>query len=298
MDINFEYYKIFYFAAKYGNITKAAAALGSSQPNVTRMIRLLEAQLNCRLFIREARGLRLTEAGKTLYSHAEVAYRHLLDAQEAICGQNAQLDGTVTIGATETALHLFLFELLHRFKEDYPAVRVKIYNHSTPETVKHLVGGRFDFAVVTTPFALNSALCAVKVLDFREILVGGAQYGNLCGAPLALSDVCRYPLIGLGRESATYRFYQDLFTAQGITWKPEMEVATSDLMLPLIEKNMGIGFVPEALAKPLLAEKRLVHIPLDLPVPSRSVQIVSDQKRGQSLAAHTFYKFCTGTPRP
>ena len=77
-----------------------------------------------------------------------------------------------------------------------------------------------------------------------------------------------------------------------------MEVATSDLMLPLIEKNMGIGFVPEALAKPLLAEKRLGHIPLDLPVPSRSVQIVSDQKRGQSLAAHTFYKFCTGTPRP
>ena len=44
MDINFEYYKIFYFAAKYGSITKAAAVLGSNQPNVTRVIRQLESQ--------------------------------------------------------------------------------------------------------------------------------------------------------------------------------------------------------------------------------------------------------------
>lgn len=63
MDINFEYYKIFYYVAKYGNITKAAAALGSNQPNVTRIMKLLEAQLNCRLFVREPRGISLTEEG-------------------------------------------------------------------------------------------------------------------------------------------------------------------------------------------------------------------------------------------
>ena len=44
MDINFEYYKIFYYVAKYGNITKAATALGSNQPNVTRIMRILESQ--------------------------------------------------------------------------------------------------------------------------------------------------------------------------------------------------------------------------------------------------------------
>ncbi len=45
MDISFEYYKIFYYVAKYRNITKAAAALGGSQPNVTRTMKLLESQL-------------------------------------------------------------------------------------------------------------------------------------------------------------------------------------------------------------------------------------------------------------
>lgn len=53
MDISFEYYKIFYYVAKYENITKAAMVLKSSQPNVTRIIHILEDQLDCRLFLRE-----------------------------------------------------------------------------------------------------------------------------------------------------------------------------------------------------------------------------------------------------
>ena len=128
MDINFEYYKIFYYVAKYRNITKAATALGSSQPNVTRIMKLLEAQLNCRLFIREARGITLTEEGQRLYSHVEIAYNHLLNAQEEISRQDAQQGGTVEIGATETAIHLFLLEKLRGFKEEYPAIAIKIHN--------------------------------------------------------------------------------------------------------------------------------------------------------------------------
>lgn len=46
MDINFEYYKIFYYVAKYCNFTKAARALGNSQPNVTRAMNNLEQQIN------------------------------------------------------------------------------------------------------------------------------------------------------------------------------------------------------------------------------------------------------------
>ncbi|MFG6336455.1 MAG: LysR family transcriptional regulator, partial [Lachnospiraceae bacterium] len=80
MDINFEYYKIFYFVAKYQNITKAAAALGSNQPNVTRIMKLLESQLNCKLFIRGARGISLTEEGERLYSHVAVGFRNIVDA--------------------------------------------------------------------------------------------------------------------------------------------------------------------------------------------------------------------------
>lgn len=291
MDINFEYYKIFYYVAKYGNITKAAAALGSNQPNVTRIMKLLEAQLNCRLFTREARGISLTEEGELLYSHVEVAYKHLLNAQEEIGRQDSRRGGTVEIGATDTALHLFLLQALRRFKPEYPAIRIKIHNHTTLETIKYLVSGKLDFAVITTPFEVPKTFSRVNALNFQEILAGGTQYAELCGKPLELKDMKKYPWIGLGRGSATYGLYKDFFIGHGIDFEPDMEVTNSDLMLPLIESNLGIGFVPEQLALPLLEEEKIVRIQLGCEIPKRSIQIVLDKGRGRGLAADTFYKY-------
>ena len=70
-----------------------------------------------------------------------------------------------------------------------------------------------------------------------------------------------------------------------------MQVETSGLMLPMIENNLGIGFVPQKLAEPLLAQKKLVQIHLDCVIPKRSVQIATDKGRGKSFAADTLYKY-------
>ena len=70
MNVNFEYYKIFYYVAKYQNFTRAAHALGNSQPNVTRAMNCLEQETHCTLFIRTNRGVQLTpEGGAPLRPH-------------------------------------------------------------------------------------------------------------------------------------------------------------------------------------------------------------------------------------
>lgn len=291
MDINFEYYKIFYYAAKYRNMTKAAAALGSNQPNVTRIMKLLETQLGCRLFIREARGISLTEEGERLFSHVEIAYQHLLNAQKEISRQDSLGGGTVEIGATETAIHLFLLDALRDFKKEYPGVRIKIHNHATPETMRQLISGKLDFAVVTTPFEMPKTVSCEKVLDFEDILVGGMEYRHLCGKSLSLEDFIQYSWIGLGRGSATYELYRNFLIENKIDREPDMEVASSDLMLPLVEGNLGIGFVPKRQVLPLLEEKRLVRIPVSFRIPGRSIRIAADKGRGRGLAADTFYRY-------
>ena len=292
MNVNFEYYKIFYYVAKYENITKAAAVLGSNQPNVTRVIKLLESQLNCRLLIREARGISLTEEGKRLYSHVEIACGHLFAAQEEICGQ-PERGGTVKVGATETALHLFLLDALRDFKREYPAVRIKIHNHTTPEIMRQLAGGKLDFAVVTAPFEAPAAFRCEKVLEFKDILAGGTAYRDLCRTELELEDICDYPLIGLGEGTATYEMYRGFLGQHGIDMEPDMEVATSDLILPLIENNLGIGFIPEKLAREALKKKRLVQIRINCELPERSIEIISD--RGKGGAAELLYQYLKGT---
>lgn len=69
MTSNFEYYRIFYYVAKYGNLTRAASALNTSQPAVTRTIHKLEDDLGCRLFIRSKMGMELTAEGQQFFEY-------------------------------------------------------------------------------------------------------------------------------------------------------------------------------------------------------------------------------------
>lgn len=341
MDINFEYYKIFYYVAKYKNITRAAAALGSNQPNVTRIMKLLEEGLHCKLLVREARGVMLTEAGERLYAHVETAFHQLLKAQEEIGFQMLDGTGSVEIGATETALHLFLLDVLRTFKEVYPKVRIRIHNHTTPEILRSLVYGKLDLAVITTPFETSGHLESRRLIGFQEILAGGAQYRMLrCGKsgleevssgkqdstqiclgeaeharvdlenitwerqgaerlqhekavhiPWNLQDLKVYPWVGIGAGTATCELYREYFFRQNMNIEPDTEVATSDLLIPLIRAGMGIGFVPEQMAQPYLEEGELVRIPLTCELPKREIRLVYDSGRGMSAAAEVLRKY-------
>ena len=84
MNISYEYYRIFYYAAKYRNLTLAAEMLHSSQPNISRTIRLMEEELGCRLLIRSNRGISLTPEGEKLYSHVRIAVGQLQRAEEEL----------------------------------------------------------------------------------------------------------------------------------------------------------------------------------------------------------------------
>ncbi|RKI43474.1 LysR family transcriptional regulator [bacterium D16-51] len=291
MDINFEYYKSFYYVAKYKNITRAAAALGSSQPNVTRILKLLENQLGCRLFIREARGVKLTEKGERLYAHVEIACNHLLNAQEELGGNAVEGMGTVEIGATETALHLCLLEAIGNFKAEYPKIRIKVHNHTTPEILKCLVSGRLDFAVVTTPFEVPKAFQCERILAFHELLAGGVQYSSLAKEKMQLGRLQGYPWVGLGEGTATYEFYKKYFMEHNVEIGFDTEVATSDLLIPLICNNLGIGFVPETMAMPFVKKKKLIQIDLACELPYREIMLISDRGRGKSRAADYFYQY-------
>ena len=82
MNISYDSYRIFYYVAKYGSISQAAKLLMNSQPNLTRMIKVLESELGCPLFSRTHQGVRLTPEGERLYAHISVAIEQI-EAGEA-----------------------------------------------------------------------------------------------------------------------------------------------------------------------------------------------------------------------
>lgn len=276
MYVNYEYYRIFYAVAQTENFTRAAQELGSNQPNVTRAMNRLEAETGCKLFVRSNRGVRLTPEGQMLYSHVKAAMLQLEAAEQELAAAISLDAGCVSVGASETALHVYLLEVLEQFRMRHPGVRLRISNHSTPQAVRAVQEGEVDFAVVTTPAALPEGLEAVPLVSFEEVLIGGKTFAALAGRRLTLAQLQKYPLISLGAETMTSTFYRELFARAGVEYAPDTEAATADQLLPLVSHELGLAFVPEPLAREAIERGEVVQLSLKEPVPARQVCLVHD----------------------
>ena len=285
MNVNFEYYKIFYFVAKYGNFTKAARVLGNSQPNVTRAMNCLEQQLHCTLFVRTNRGIQLTPEGEKLFHRVSAAMSQIIAAEEELADSADLSHGSISIGASETALNIFLLDKLKNFHMNYPGIRLKIYNHSTPQAIDAVKSGKADFAVVTTPLEVRVPLKEVMLQPFQDVLVGGKTFTALESQQISVEHLKNYPLICLGRETMTFQFYSSLFLSHGVELEPDTEVATTDQILPLVKCELGLAFVPEAMAQEAIQRNEIVQIPLREELPKRNICMVYDSRRPLSAAA-------------
>ena len=172
MPASFDYYRIFYYVAKYKNFTRAAAVLLSSQPSVTRSMQNLESELDCRLFIRSRRGVTLTPEGETLYRYVAPAYEHIRRGEEELSMSLGLHGGSVSVGATETALHCLLLDKLALYQKEYPDVKLRISNGVTAQVLSNLKEGRTDIAVVPTPFQIEKPYTAVHLRPVKTILIG------------------------------------------------------------------------------------------------------------------------------
>ena len=295
MYVDWEYYKIFYYVAKYQNFTKAARVLGNNQPNITHSMNRLESQLNCVLFIRSNRGVTLTPEGEMLYSRIASAAVQIQDAEEELSASATLEHGAISISATETALNIYLSEKLRAFHNDYPGIRLRISNHSTPQAVQAVKNGEVDFAVVSTPAEVEPGL-GLKVVElkpFYEVLVGGKTFTALASQSLSLKELQKYPLISLSDESMTRSFYRQFFLEHDAVLHPDTEAATTDQMLTLVKSELGLAFVPEPMAKEPLERGEIVQLHLQEIIPMRSICLVYDNHRPLNTAARKFQQMLT-----
>lgn len=284
MSANFEYYKIFYYVAKYKNLTQAADALMTSQPAITRSIKNLENELGCRLFIRSSHGVTLTREGELLYRHVTPACELLFKGEEDLNTVLGLKEGQLYIGATETALHCYLLEKLEKFHHLYPGVHIKISNQTTPMTFHEFKAGKIDLALVTTPCNCSEPYHLTPVKTFNDVLVGNREYARMARQTWHLSELSKYPLVSLSRDTMSYQFIQKFYASCQVPLRLDIELASAHLIMPVILHGLGIGFIPEEMARPALVSGELVQIPLYEHIPARQICYIRDLSRSMNAA--------------
>lgn len=290
--IHYELYRAFYYVGKYRSFTHAAAALLTSQPNVTRAIKGLEAALGCTLFLRSNRGVSLTPEGEALFNHVSAAVEQLQAGEDLILRERSLESGTITIAASEIALRCLLLPFMRRFRRRYPAVHIRIQNRSGPQAIQTLSAGFADFALIATPLSPPDGMESMELCKFHDVPVCSPEYTSLTNRTLTLAELTAQPIVSLARQTQSYAFYAALFAQHGLSFEPDVEVATADQILPLVESGLGIGFVPEQFLRGS-DRSRIQILSLETEIPERSIVLLRAKSRTLSIAARTFCQLLT-----
>ncbi len=282
MYISYDYYRVFYYVAKYKSISQAAKQLLQNQPNLSKTIQNLESALDCTLFIRNRHGVTLTPEGEKLYAHIKIAFEHIEAGEEEISLEKSLQKGIVSVGVTEVALHCVLLPILKEYRARHPGVKIHITNHSTPQATEALKNGLLDFALVTTPTVKSSSITEKAIRPVNEVAICSKAYPELLGEKIPFVRLQDYPIILLGASTKTYERYSNIFKSHGIPFDPTIEPATTDQILPMVKADLGIGFIPEDMIK---KEDDVYKIDLLEKIPERLICLIKRKEDSPSVAA-------------
>lgn len=289
--ISFDYYRVFYYVCKYKSFTKAAEILSTSQSSISHTIKNLEHQLGCRLLIRNNRGVTPTPEGKQLYDYVCIGCEQFLKGEFNLHQSVSLEDGIIYLGATETALHCYLFHKLDEFHLRYPNVKLRIHNYNTKEAIAALENGIVDLSIVPSPFDTKEPLRATPLHNFQDILIVGKRYQFLQKHCPTLKEINDYPLISFPQGTKSREYMEKLFLRHGLQLEPMIESATSDLILPMVKHNLGIGFIPDAIANDAINKGDVYQVNLSDKLPSRSINLIYDSLKPHSLASRELIHF-------
>ena len=280
-----EYIKVFYYTAKSGSVTGAAALLSISQPAVSQSIRQLERSLGVPLYARAPRGVKLTAEGELLYSYVKQGYEQIeIGVEKVRQMRNLEL-GEVRIGASDMTLRFYLLPFLEKFHELYPDIKVFVTNGPTPETLKALREGRIDFGVVSTPFEDCDGIKAVPVKEIQDIFVAGRRFLPYKNRMMDFKDLEKLPMIFLENNTSSRSYMDHFLRENGVVLQPEFELATSDMIVQFALRNLGIGCVVREFAEEALESGLLFELMFNKLIPKRSFCVVQSIRAVMPSAA-------------
>jgi LysR family nitrogen assimilation transcriptional regulator len=287
--MNLKQLEYFVHVAELGSFSKAAVVLDIAQPALSRQVRSLETELHQQLFLRNGRGVALTDAGKRMYDHSVAVLQLMAQAREDLGASRDEPVGRVTIGLPPSFGRQLTLPLIDSFKKQLPAARLAVVEGLSTHIVEWVTSGRIDIGLVHNPEA-QPGLEITPLLQEALGLVSHAGRGKRrpAGSPLPMKELARYPLIVPERIHAMRRLLETQAALAGIKLDIAWEVSSIPSIIDLVCAGYGhavltiSGVAASARAKELVI-RRLVD-----PAPVSVLCLaISAHKRPTPLTQHT-----------
>ncbi len=284
----FQELRVFIAVADCGARAKAASAIHSSPPAVTRTLASLEERLGIRLFDRTTRSLRLTEPGMKFLDEARRILGDLETAEQEMAGQSNVVSGNLTLTTSLTFGRAMLQPIVSDFIDAHPHITVSLLLF---DRVVDLIDEGFDLAVRIANLP-DSSLVSRHVGDVRRMLVASPDYLSKHGSPKTPEDLKTHTVIGQTglMPNRELRYFKAGKPAR-ITLPIRFEINDALACISAAEQGKGITIALSYMVSDALRKGRLVPVLNKFRPPPVPVNLIYAQRRIVAPKLRAFIDF-------
>jgi DNA-binding transcriptional LysR family regulator len=260
---------IFAKVAELKSFARAAAELKISKPTVSKAVARVEAKLGTRLFNRSSRSLSLTDAGTTLAARASAILAEAEAAEREALSQSVAPRGLVRLAAPMSFGVLYLGPLLPAFFRTYPEVSIDLHLNDAQVDI---IGEGFDAAIRIAALP-DSSLVARRLCGMPIHLLAAPSYLKSHGRPKHPMQLSEH--VGLAyayqQTQEVWRFRNAAGETANVKPRGPLRVNNGEAMLPSLIAGIGIGVLPEFIARDALKKKELEIVLPEWSLPQSAV---------------------------
>ena len=237
----------------HGGVARAAQALHRVPSNITTRIKQLEVRMGLELFVRRGRSLVPTEEGRLLVSYAERLLRLADEAESAL--RTGKLLGTLRIGSLESTAGSRLPELLSRYNQANPAVRIELVTGTTGALISRLARHDIEAAFVSEPFHAPG-VAAEPVFEETLVLITGSHINSLS----SLASMGNFALIAFASGCSYRRLLEQWQSENEVSVSGVLEFSSYPAIVACVAAGTGVAIVPKSVLAGLRAAQMVrVH---------------------------------------
>ena len=234
------------------NVSGAAEALYTSQPGISKQVRLLEEELGVRVFVRHGKRLAaLTPAGEAVVTTARRALRELENLRRVGAEFHNEDVGELAIATTHTQARYVLPPVIRDFAERYPRVKVILHQGNPEQVAAQTASGEVDIGIATEAVTLRDELVTLPCYQWNRCVLVPRGHPLSGSGPLTLEAIARYPIITYDFSFTGRSKINAAFDAEGIVPNVVLTALDADVIKTYVELGMGVGIVATMAYDPL-----------------------------------------------
>lgn len=274
-ESDFNKYRFFYAVAEFNSFSRAAEYLHVSQPAISHAIKELEKQLNTELFVRNKKGVDLSEDGEKLLHYVKNAFDNITIGERIIKEKEKDFSGSIRIGVYSHISLFLLPNIIEQFSKRHPNAKFYIYASSNAEMLEKLRNRELDFVILLYPIFINETSFTEEVLcELESCFFGNKEYYSLYSKDHeSLRD---FSVILPTRGYPDINKLEETLKNHNLILKSNITSYTTSFAKELAKQGLGIGWGLKKCIEKELSDGSLYEIPVDFKCPKTKFSIAYD----------------------